>query len=358
MWTYLGATSGCASPLFTQHCNSVAGRNEPESLSGTKGKHMATSPVNAANLTQEQLSRFLIQTIEYKLQIAQIWPFMGVLGGKLRYERTNTLESVANINDMATILGDGTAITEKTAGADTSKTFTCGELATRYLIDYNAQDRYRFQSLDAVEAVLACARLKYMYFRKLDLDNGGGSGDFDSLYNMVDATLKFDMAGVAPTLPVLQQTYHAASANAGMLNCIMCNARASRAIIKAYNDVDIHPQQIEMDWFDPLANRTVKRKVNSINGAPILINDMVATDGTNKTRIYFMLVGESCDRGVHGVTGIVPLDLKDKMFVRRESSEPSGATTSRINVAYSMPVATAMGTAGALSILENVLVAA
>lgn len=320
---------------------------------------MPSTPANAVNLTQEQLSKFLLEVIEYKLQIMQIWPFMGVLGGKLRYERTNQLETIANINNMATILGDGTVdITDKTANADTSVTFTVGELATRYKVDYNAQDRYRFQSIDAVEAVLVCKRLMYMYARKLDLVDSGATGDFPSLYDMCAAGQKVTMGSAAPTLPKLQETYHLVAANAGMVNCIMCNSRAARAIIKAYNDVGMHPLYTEMDWFDPAQGRMTKRLVPSINGAPILINEMVATvAGTpDLTRIYFMVVGENCDRGIHGVTGIVPLDLKDKLFVRREAAEPSAATTSRINVSYTFPVATAMGTQGALAILENVAV--
>jgi hypothetical protein len=85
---------------------------------------------------------------------------MGVLGGRLRYERTDQLEAVADINDMAAILGDNTpAMPNNTANADTSVTFTVGELATSYLLDYTAQDRFRYQSIDAVESVLACKRL-------------------------------------------------------------------------------------------------------------------------------------------------------------------------------------------------------
>lgn len=317
---------------------------------------MPSTPANAANLTQDQLSKFLVESLEYKLQIARIWPFKGVLGGKLRYERTAQLEAIADINNMATILGDGTAITEKTAGADSSVTFTVGELATRYTIDYNAQDRYRYQSIDAVEAVLACKRLMYMYFRKLDLVDSAASGDFPSLYDMVTASQKVTMGSGAPTLPKLQEAFHLVVAGAANVNCIMCNSRASRAIITAYNDAGLHPEQVEMEWIDPLTGGTKRQMMNAINGAPILINDMVATDLSNLTRIYFMVVGEDCSRHIHGVTGIVPKDLENKLFIRRESAEPSGASSSRMNVTYTFPVATAMGCGSALAILENVLV--
>lgn len=316
---------------------------------------MASTPVNAVNLTVEQLNRTLLEVLEYQLQISRIWPFLDVPGGIRRYERTNQLKAIADIDDMATILGDGTAITEQTAGADSSATFTVGELATRYVIDYNAQDRYRYQSIDQVLSLLACKRLLYMYFRKLDLDNASGSGDFDSLYDMCAAGQIVNMGSVAPTLAKLQETFHLVVAGGASVNCIMCNSRASRAIIAAYNAAGMHPQRVEMEWVDPLTGRNRKQWMNAINGAPILINDMVAT-ADNVTRIYMMVVGENCDRQVYGVTGIVPADLKGGMFIRRESAEPSGASTSRINVSYTFPVATAMGCQSALAILENVTV--
>jgi hypothetical protein len=45
-----------------------------------------------------------------------------------------------------------------------------------------------------------------------------------------------------------------------------------------------------------------------------------------------------------------------KLFIRRESNEPSAATSSRMNVTYAMPTATAMGCSSALAILEDVVV--
>jgi hypothetical protein len=46
---------------------------------------MAVSPTNAANLTQDTLAKFLMEALDYKLQIARVWPFMGVPSGRLRY---------------------------------------------------------------------------------------------------------------------------------------------------------------------------------------------------------------------------------------------------------------------------------
>lgn len=320
-----------------------------------RGQAMASSPVNAADLTQEQLVKFLIEKIKWNVEIAPFWPTRGVVGGKLRYARTNQLSS-ADINAMATILADGANIVDQTPAVDENVTYTLGELSSRYKLDYNAQDRWRYQSIDNALSLLACLRCLLMSFRKLDLDNTSAEGDYDSLYDMCDAGQIVDMAGVAPTLAKLQETWHLVVAGTRP-NLIMCNRRASRAIIKAFNDKNMHPTEIEMMFPDPITGKKSPRRVPAINGTPILINDLIATaDGTDLTRIYMMVMGEDCEQGIHGVIGLVPKDLEGKLFIRRESAEPSAATTSLMNVTYTFPTATAMGCASALAILEDVLV--
>lgn len=314
---------------------------------------MASTPVGAADLTQEQLVKFLIEKIKWNVEIAPFWPMRGVVGGKLRYARTNQL-SAADMNTMATILADGADITNQTPGVDESVTYALGELSTRYKLDYNSQDRWRYQSIDNALSLLACLRCLLMSFRKLDKDNTAAEGDYDSLYDMCGAGQIVDMASAAPSIAKLQETWHLVVAGTRP-NAIMCNRRASRAIIKAYNDANLHPTEVDMPFPDPITGAKTMRRVPAINGTPILINDLIATTD-NLTRIYMMVMGEDCEQGIHGVIGLVPKDLEGKLFIRRESAEPSAATTSRMNVTYTFPTATAMGCASALAILENVLV--
>jgi len=138
-------------------------------LNSTKGDPMASSPVDAVNLTQEQLVKSLIEKIRWNVEIAPFWPYRGVVGGLLRYARTGQL-AAADMDDLATILADGADIADNTPAADQGVTYTLGELSSRYKIDYNAQDRWRYQNLDDVLAVIACMRCLLMSFRKLDLD--------------------------------------------------------------------------------------------------------------------------------------------------------------------------------------------
>ncbi len=321
---------------------------------------MATSPLNITNLTQDALAKWLVEDFYFKIQIARVFPMMAIEGGMISYARTPALQAMAEINSMATILGDGTqGIAVQTASPQAMNvTFSLGTLATRYQLDYSGQDRYKSpNNIDATLAALAIRRLTYMQCRKLDLDTTGNPGDYPSLYDMCAASnLVTSSNGTAlQRLEELQQAYSLVTANNGRPNAIMCNSRALRWIIAAYHGASILPGFVECEWGDPLKG-TVRAPQLAINGTPIYINEMVASNVEQLTRIYFMVLGDSGEAGpTRGITGIVPAPLKDTLFVRRESSEPASVTsTSLINVDYTFPVATAMGSSGALAILEGV----
>lgn len=198
---------------------------------------MATTPANSVNLTQDQLAKWLIEDLPYRIQIARIFPFMGIQGGKISYARTPVLETEANISSMATILGEGgtSGITKTADPAASNSTFTLGELATRYKIEYSSMDRFRYpNNLDAVESALAIRRLIYMFYRKLDLATTGNPGDFPSLSDMCLATQRFASAAApvaaAARIDEPQKAYSLIKSNNGRPNAIMCNSRwAGRA---------------------------------------------------------------------------------------------------------------------------------
>lgn len=333
---------------------------------------MAISPANFINLTSDQLAKWLIEDIAYKIQIARVWPFMGIQGGKISYARTAQFDS-GSIDALATILGDGdaTAPADKTANPDTTNsTFTLGELAVRYKLDYSVQDRFKVPNdYDAVQSALAIRRLIYMYFRKLDLVQGASTltGNFPSLnevspggpINFCAPGQRFastNPAAAAAKLDELQRAFHLIRSNNGRPNAIMCNSRAARYIVSAFYNAGTLPEYVEAEWSDPIRG-TVRAPQLAINGVPIYINELVASAGSPAlTRVYFMVLGDACEAGpTRGVTGIVPGPLKDTMFVRRESSEaPTSTNSSRIVVDYTFPVATAMGSSGSLSILDDV----
>lgn len=323
---------------------------------------MASTPTGASNLTTDQLVKNLLQKIEYNVPIARILPFMGVQGGKLRVERTNQFGG-GDLSKLATILDDNGTIpvtADYQNNADESKTYTVGELAERYLLDYTVQDRYKFQSIDSVLAMAACERLMLGLFYKLDKANGNTlAGDFDSLY---------DIAGDSPdpgtgpvqivdgstfSLAKLHQTFYKCFAGGVGPNAVMCNVRAALAITAAYQAAGLLQETVEVDFPDPLTGGTRKQRLNTINGVPIYINNCIETTA-NTSRIYFVVFGFCPEKNIHGVTCIVPQETLNTLFIRRESAEPSGATTTQMNVTYTFPVAIACGTYSAVSVLKDV----
>jgi hypothetical protein len=318
---------------------------------------MATSPVNVINLTQDALAKWLVEDDPKIAQIARVWPLMGIEGGMLTYARTAVLTP-------ASILGDGTSgIASITPAVGSPTTFTLGELAARYKLDYSAQDRWKVpNNVDATLAAIAVRQCMYGCFRKLDVVTSGGPGDYPSLYDLCAATQLFASTNGTPAqrLDELQMAYQLVTANNGHPTAIMCNRRGKRWITAAYQEAGLNLEYVECEWTDPMKG-VARGPQMAINGTPIYINDLIETTDVPEefTRIYFMVLGDSGEASpTRGVTGIVPAPLKDTLFVRRESSEPAAGTTSLINVDYTFPVGNALGSSGALSILEGVNVTA
>lgn len=322
---------------------------------------MASTPTGASNLTTDQLVKNLLQKIEYNVPIARILPFMGVQGGKLRIERTNQFGG-GDLSKLATILDDNGSIpvtADYQNNADESKTYTVGELAFRYKLDYTVQDRYKFQSIDAVLAMAACERLMLSLFYKLDKANGNTlAGDFDSLYDIAGDSPSggqiVNMGG-ALTLAKLHEAFYKCFAGGVGPNAVMCNVRAARAITAAYQAAGLLQETVEVEFPNPLTGGTCKQRVNAINGVPIYVNDCIETTA-NASRIYFVVFGFCPEKNIHGVTCIVPQETLNTLFIRREAAEPSGASTTQMNVSYTFPVAIATGTYSAVSVLDAVTV--
>ncbi len=322
---------------------------------------MASTPTGASNLTTDQLVKNLLQKIEYNVPIARILPFMGVQGGKLRIERTSQFGG-GDLSKLATILDDNGSIpvtADYQNNADESKTYTVGELAFRYKLDYTVQDRYKFQSIDSVLAMAACERLMLSLFYKLDKANGNTlAGDFDSLYDIAGDSPSggqiVSMAG-ALTLTKLHETFYKCFAGGVGPNAVMCNVRAALAITAAYQAAGLLQETVEVEFPNPLTGGTCKQRINSVNGVPIFINNCIETTA-NASRIYFVVFGFCPEKNIHGVTCIVPQETLNTLFIRREAAEPSGASTTQMNVSYTFPVAIAAGTYSAVSVLDAVTV--
>jgi len=181
---------------------------------------------SAFNLTVDQLAKWLIELFPFKIQIARIWPFRPVAGGRLRFAQTKQLQLAQPLDNCA-------PITEKTSEPiDPPTVFSYGELATNYRICCSAQDRFQVPNdLTAVEDALAIRQLLYLYFKLLDTGNSANPGEFDSLFRIADPSKILNLAGGVPTLENYDDVYFRIDDNDGRPNAIMSNSGALRRFL-------------------------------------------------------------------------------------------------------------------------------
>jgi len=191
---------------------------------------------------------------------------------------------------------------------------------------------------------------------KLDKANGNTlAGDFDSLYDIAGDSPSAGQIvdGATFTLAKLHETFYKCFAGGIGPNAVMCNVRAALAITAAYQAAGLLQETVEIECPDPRTGGMGKQRVNAINGVPIYINNCIETTA-NTSRIYFVVFGFCTEKNIPGVTIIVPQETLNTLFIRRESAEPSGATSTQMNVSYTFPVAIAAGTYSAVSVLKDV----
>lgn len=73
-------------------------------------------------------------------------------------------------------------------------------------------------------------------------------------------------------------------------------------------------------WTDPVEGE-VTAPITAFNGTPWYINDLIEDEPGNTGIIYFMVLGDDEGPGHHrGITGLVPKNLGDSWFIRREAN--------------------------------------
>ena len=256
---------------------------------------------NATLLTDDRLARWLIENSPVKLQIARVWPFLGVAGGQLTYSRANSALTPATVPTAC----DPVADDSDTAAV---QTFDLADYITRYSICFSDEDRYKDPNdLDDVEYALSLRKLLYAYFARLD--QATGSAASGGLRDIIGSGRSVNRAAGALTLDCMDHAYNLVTENDGRPTHIMTSSRGLRtyqSLCRASG-----------------TGRMVSSEVPAFNGTPILVNDtMVSATSTSAAdqRIYFMVLGDDGRAGpTRGVVGFVPERLKRNMFVRRET---------------------------------------
>lgn len=306
-------------------------------------------PVTNANLLADDLlARWVVENSPIKVPFFQAWFWQTVAGKSLIYPRTTELAQAPVIT---------------TCGAPSEQLptlsqveFAFKEFITHYSICSVDLDRFQHpNNLDATLYALAKVRLLYAYATLL-------GDDLQGLPSLVSPTRLISRGGGALTLDCLDQAYELVTAGTGRPTLIMSHSRALRTY-RSLCRASHRPERAPWMWYDPAKGRMVPGSVNAFNGTVWLANDWLNKDGTGTERIFFMVVGDDGGPGpTRGVTGIVPGTVGRDMFVKRTVQgilDPNGggpgvpAMQAGLDVWVSMPAGLALGSQGALSIIEN-----
>lgn len=311
------------------------------------------SLANAALLTEDRLARWLIENSPIKLQIARVWPFMGVSGGQLSYARSNAaLTPGAITNDCSPVNDD--------SDTAANQTFDLADYITRYAICFADEDRYEHpNNLDATENALAIRKLLYAYFERMDTSTGTTANG--GLRDIIGSGQTVGMGETALTLDCMDHAYNLVTANNGRPTHIMTSSRGLRTYQSLCRAAGYEPPKVAWTWYDPAMGRMVNGQAPAFNGTPILINDMMVSAGSTlpaDQRIYFMVLGDDGSAGPgRGVIGFVPEARRRSMFIRREMmgtpNDADPVPNSDRTVWISFPAGLGIGSQGALSLITD-----
>lgn len=307
---------------------------------------------NANLLADDLLALWLIENSPIKVPFYQAWAWQSVAGRTLIYPRTTELAQ-ANVIAACTNVGEQEPTVSQAA-------FDYVEYITRYQICASDLDRFQYpQRLDSVLFALAKRRILYAYAQRMGTATGNPATG--GLPDLVDPARVIDMGGVALTLDCLDQAYELVTAGTGRPTLIMSHSRSLRMYRKLCRDTGIPAERAPWRWYDPAKGAMVDGSVDAFNGTPWLANDKLNEPGeVSEERIFFMVVGD--DGGpspTRGVTGIVPSAIGRDLFVKRTVNaipDPTPGSADHIagqDTWVTMPAGLALGSQGALSIIQN-----
>jgi hypothetical protein len=281
---------------------------------------------NVSLLLQKLKQSWLIENFPHKLQIPRAWPWKGIEGTQVSFARANQMDA-ANLAVVSTGACDQ-EVADRTISPDNEAVFELVSLMTRYQICMADLDRVRYpEQLKQIEFELAKIRLLYRYFQRVG-ETVGATTFFPGLRDMVGTNQTIAMGGAALTFAAMDQAYNLIVSNQGRPNAIMSNSRAQRTFANLYFGAGAGEPPMVMDtWMDPIRG-TVQGEITSFKGTTWYINDLIEDLPGNQGIVYFMVLGDDEGPGhERGIVGLVPQDLADTWFIKREANGLVGAVT-------------------------------
>lgn len=320
---------------------------------------------NARLLSNDVLAKWLIEDFPFRIQLSRVFPFFSVAGDQLRYATTGPLTPGAAIGQCATIPED------TKLPCDPNRTHRFAEIATHFRVCYKAQDVFSSNVNDqvAVQMALAIRELLYKFWTLFEIgDSSANPEEFDGLLRLVDSSNVIDLNYRGLTLEDLDRAKEMVRANDGRCVVTFTSSIGKRAIHAAHWNRGISPAYEMMAWTRPNGT-TRKEQVLKFDGAVVYINDLnqmydckdepgkaispehaLKLDGFDPpvaTNIWFFATG----RG--NLHGIMPANSKSNIIVR-STIHPDG---SFLVYHLAMPAGIALGSASALSVIKNAVIA-
>jgi len=303
---------------------------------------------NANLLADDLLARWIVENSPVKIPFFQAWYWQTVAGKSLVYPRTTELAQAQVITTCGA--------PDEQLPTLSKVEFPFKEFITRYSLCAVDLDLYQHpNNLDAVMYALAKIRLMYAYAALL-------GDDLQGLPALVDPARVIDRGGGALTLDCLDEAYELVSAGTGRPTLIMSHSRSLRTYRSLCRASGMGHERAPWMWYDQAKGRMVEGSVDAFNGTVWLANDFLNKDDRGTERIYFMVVGDDGGPGpTRGVTGIVPATNGRNMFTKRTVEgifNPNGggpgspAMQPGLDVWVTMPAGLALGSQGALSIIQ------
>lgn len=307
-------------------------------------------PFAGAGFTSSvQATQWLVENQPIKVQVWGRWPWFGVQGNLLTYARVGLLNPAKVVAACATERPDDNTATQVQYGMV--------EYVTRFQYCNADEDINRDPNLlEQILTELGKIKIGYGYYSRMDTATGvpatGGLPDLCAPGNVLN------LGGAALTFPCLEQAFDLVTANSGRPSIIMSNSASMRSYRNLCWAAGIEPPQMPWRWYDPFEG-WMSGLVTSFKGVPWLINDMMDQGPLPANRrIYFMVLGDdSKPTPTRGVTGIRPASLMGNPIVKRSTQGVPDFTSQDVSMTkdvwLTMPAGLALGSQGALSILQN-----
>lgn len=301
---------------------------------------------NADLLADDIVARWIVENSPIKVPFYQAWFWQNVAGKSLIYPRTTQLA-------QASVIAACGAPTEQLPTVSQAE-FAFKEFITHYSVCAVDLDRFQHpNNLDAVLFALAKIRILYAYAAIL--------GDaLQGLPSLADPARIVAAGGGPLTLDCLDQAYELVSAGTGRPNLIMSHSLMLRTYRSICRAAGLVPERVDWVWYNPATRRMEEGKVDAFNGTVWLANDML---DEGNPQIFFMMIGDDGGAGpTRGLTGIIPAAQGRNFFNKRTVNgifvpDGGGPGVPQMQAGeetwVSMPAGFALGSQGALSILQE-----